>query len=56
MTDTIQEYGDVLNGILLCVRKFQSVINIRVACITLALKLLELDGGDVLECLAKCGT
>jgi hypothetical protein len=54
ITDTIQEDGDALNRILLCTRKFECVIDIRLACITLALKLLELDAGDVLKRLAKC--
>ena len=55
ITDTIQEDRDALNGDLLCTRKFERVSYIRLACIALALKLLELDGGDVLKRFAKCG-
>ena len=55
ITDTIQEDRDALNGVLLCTRKFECVIYIRLACIALALKLLELDGSDVLKRFAKCG-
>ena len=54
ITDTIQEDGDTLDRTVLCTGEFDGFIYIRRTCITLALKFLELDAGDVLKRLAEC--
>ena len=56
ITDTVQEDGDAGDGNPLCTGEIEGVVNVRLACITLTLKLLELDSGDVLERLAERGT